>query len=93
VIGTPIEDLALAGHDSGVAPEAAFEATEVLEAISRLPDNFRMALIAVDLVGLTYGEAAKALGTREATITSRLYRARQQLSRTLSVQTARNTDD
>jgi RNA polymerase sigma-70 factor (ECF subfamily) len=93
VIGTPIEDLALAGHDSGVEPEAAFEATEVLEAISRLPDSFRMALIAVDVVGLTYGEAAKALGTREATITSRLYRARQQLSRTLSVQTARNTDD
>ena len=38
-------------------------------------------LIAVDVVGLSYGEAAKALGTKEATITSRLYRARAQVAR------------
>jgi RNA polymerase sigma-70 factor (ECF subfamily) len=93
LIAAPIEDLPLHSQDAGVAPEAAFEATEVLAAISRLPDNFRMALIAVDVVGLSYDEAAKALGTREATITSRLYRARQQVSRMLSPQAARNSDD
>jgi RNA polymerase sigma-70 factor (ECF subfamily) len=42
---------------------------------------FRDALVAVDVVGLSYAEAARALGTREATITSRLYRARAQVAR------------
>jgi DNA-directed RNA polymerase specialized sigma24 family protein len=37
--------------------------------------------VAVDVVGLSYGEAAKVLGTKEATITSRLYRARAQVAR------------
>ena len=49
--------------------------------ISALPDSFRDALVAVDIVGLSYAEAARALGTREATITSRLYRARAQVAR------------
>jgi len=93
LIGRPIEELPLPSEDAGVAPEAAFEATEVLGAISRLPDNFRMALVAVDVVGLSYGEAAKVLGTREATITSRLYRARQQVSRMLSAEAAKKTGD
>lgn len=44
--------------------------------ISELPAGFRDALVAVDLVGLTYREAARALRVREATITSRLHRAR-----------------
>jgi RNA polymerase sigma-70 factor, ECF subfamily len=62
-------------------PEAAVEAGEVFAQISALPDDFRDALIAVDVVGLTYAEAAKALGTKEATITSRLYRARARVAR------------
>jgi RNA polymerase sigma-70 factor, ECF subfamily len=47
-------------------------------------DDVRMALVAVDILGLSYGEAAKALDTREATITTRLYRARQRIARQLS---------
>ncbi len=80
----PIEDLPLESRDQAGAPEGAFEASEVLAAIAQLPEDFRMALIAVDIVGLSYGEAARALGTREATITTRIYRARSQVARRLS---------
>jgi RNA polymerase sigma-70 factor (ECF subfamily) len=57
--------------------EGRVEAAEVYAAISVLPDDFRDAIVAIDMVGLSYREAARALGVREATITTRLYRARQ----------------
>lgn len=62
-------------------PERALEAREVFEAIAELPDDFRDVLVAVDVAGLSYKEAADALGTREGTVMSRLYRARQQIVR------------
>jgi len=68
-------------HSIGSRPEAAVSAREVFAHISALPDVFRDALVAVDVVGLSYAEAARVLGTREATITSRLYRARAQVAR------------
>ena len=64
-------------------PEEAAETHEVFAAIADLPADFRLALVAVDISGLSYGEAAKLLGTREATIASRLFRAREQVARTL----------
>ena len=63
------------------APERLAETSEVLDAIAELPEDFRLAIVAVDIVGLSYGEAAKVLGTREATITTRLYRARERIAR------------
>jgi len=68
---------------TSMRPEDAFEAAEVYAAVSALPDQYRDAIVAVDVAGLSYNEAAKALGTREGTIMSRLYRARQQVARTL----------
>jgi RNA polymerase sigma-70 factor (ECF subfamily) len=68
-------------HNVGTRPEAAADARAVFAHIAALPDVFRDALVAVDVVGLSYAEAARALGTREATITSRLYRARAQVAR------------
>jgi RNA polymerase sigma-70 factor (ECF subfamily) len=68
-------------HSVGSRPDAAVSAREVFAHISALPESFRDALVAVDVVGLSYAEAARALGTREATITSRLYRARAQVAR------------
>jgi RNA polymerase sigma-70 factor (ECF subfamily) len=65
----------------GLGPQRAAEVGEILEAIAQLPEDFRLALVAIDIVGLSYGEAAKALDTREATITTRLYRARQRIAR------------
>jgi RNA polymerase sigma-70 factor (ECF subfamily) len=64
-------------------PEATLEQRELLATIAALPEDFRDALVAVDIVGLTYREAAQLLGAREATITTRLFRARQRIARTL----------
>jgi hypothetical protein len=45
-----------------------------------------MALVAVDVLGLSYREAARALRVREATITTRLFRARRLVVRELEGQ-------
>ena len=63
------------------APQRAAEVNEILGAVSELPEDFRLAIVAVDILGLSYGEAAKALDVPEATITTRLYRARQRIAR------------
>jgi RNA polymerase sigma-70 factor (ECF subfamily) len=57
-------------------PQAAAEQRELLAFISDLPEDFRDVLVAVDVAGLSYKEAADALGVPEGTIMSRLYRAR-----------------
>src|SRR5215208_7233359 len=62
-------------------PEQAAEASEVFAVIARLSEPFRNALVAVDVAGLSYAEAGELLGTKEATITSRLFRARAQVAR------------
>jgi RNA polymerase sigma-70 factor, ECF subfamily len=67
-------------------PERALEVGEILDAVAELPEDFRMTLVAIDILGLSYAEAAKALDAREATITTRLYRARQRIARQLSDQ-------
>jgi RNA polymerase sigma-70 factor (ECF subfamily) len=69
---------------SSARPEARIETEEVYAAISALPDDFRDAVVAIDLIGLSYREAAQALGVREATITTRLHRGRQRIARTMS---------
>jgi RNA polymerase sigma-70 factor, ECF subfamily len=62
-------------------PHAALEAGELYAAVAALPDDFRDVLVAVDITGLSYGEAARALRIRKGTVMSRLYRARQQVVR------------
>jgi RNA polymerase sigma-70 factor, ECF subfamily len=69
-------------------PDQALEQRELVEVIEALPHDFREALVAVDVVGLTYREAARLLGTREGTITTRLYRGRQRVARALGRETA-----
>jgi RNA polymerase sigma-70 factor (ECF subfamily) len=66
-------------------PEQALEVTELYETIAALPEDFRMAIVAVDVLGLSYREAARALKVREATITTRLFRARKQVASRLTV--------
>jgi RNA polymerase sigma-70 factor (ECF subfamily) len=78
----PAEDELIEDRSSS-QPEARLEAAELYGAISQLPDDFRDALVAVDVVGLSYREAARALKVREATITTRLHRARQRVARVL----------
>jgi RNA polymerase sigma-70 factor (ECF subfamily) len=64
-------------------PDAAVEAREIYTAIAALAPDFRDALVAVDLVGLSYAEAGDLLSVKEATITSRLHRARAQVAAAL----------
>jgi RNA polymerase sigma-70 factor (ECF subfamily) len=52
-------------------------------AIATLPELQREALVAVDLVGLSYGQAARALNTTGEAIASRLFRARVHVARSL----------
>jgi RNA polymerase sigma-70 factor, ECF subfamily len=80
VKGAVIEDVVAADPRPTNRPEQAYEVQEVYEAISRLPDNFRMALVAVDVLGLSYREAARALRVRESTLTTRVFRARKQVA-------------
>lgn len=65
-------------------PEQALEMREVYATIAALPEDRRLALVAVDVLGLSYKEAARALRVREATITTRLFRARQQVAKQLA---------
>ena len=76
-----LEDAQVLDRHATQAPMRALEVRELYDAIAELPERYRLALVAVDLLGLSYGEAAKALDTREATITTRLYRARQRIAR------------
>jgi RNA polymerase sigma-70 factor (ECF subfamily) len=84
---TPLPDnLDLIEDRAAPAAESRLESAELYGAISRLPDDFRDALVAIDVVGLSYREAAKALKVREATITTRLHRARQRVAADLASQ-------
>jgi len=68
-------------EDLGAAqPEQRLQTAELYAAIAALPQDFRDAIIAIDVVGLSYREAARALRVREATLTTRLYRARQRVA-------------
>lgn len=80
---TTLEDIEAVDPRTGERPQEALEAQEVLATISSLAENHRLALVAVDVVGLSYREAASALGTREATIATRVFRAREQVAQAL----------
>jgi RNA polymerase sigma-70 factor, ECF subfamily len=82
-VEVPGDDLAVFAS-SDAAPDVVAEYRELLATIRALPDDLREALIAVDIVGLSYREAARALATRETTITMRLFRARQRVARELA---------
>ena len=82
--GVEPEAIDLPDPRTGAQPPAAAEAREVFAEIAALPANYRDALVAIDVAGLSYKEAAKALRVREGTITSRLFRARSQVAKSLS---------
>jgi RNA polymerase sigma-70 factor, ECF subfamily len=68
---------------SGPEPGEVAEQRRVYSAIAALAEEFRDALVAVDVVGLSYREAARALKVPEGTVTSRLSRAREQAADSL----------
>ena len=65
---------------SAPQPHDVLEGRLVYEAIAALPPHFRDALVAVDVAGLKYREAAAALRVPQATLTTRLFRARRRVA-------------
>lgn len=74
------DDLERFEDPSSMHPEQVLDAREVYAKIAELPEPFREALVAIDVLGLSYREAAQALKVREGTVTTRLYRARLRLA-------------
>ena len=85
LIGDDLEQVADAAP---AAQEERLDTTELYGAIAELPPDFRDALVAIDLVGLSYREAARALHVREATVTTRLHRARRRLAQAMASERA-----
>src|SRR4051794_21186020 len=65
-------------------PELAAEIGLTLDAVADLPQPMREVLVAIDVVGLSYAEAGKALGVHENTVPTRLARARLKVAEALA---------
>ena len=78
---TPIDpevaEATLVANDN---PDAAIELLALRNALSKLPDDQREALILVGAGGLTYDEVAEICGCAIGTIKSRVSRARKALA-------------
>ena len=81
-----LEDVVAADPRPTARPEQALEVQEIYGTIAELPEDFRLALVAVDVLGLSYREASRALKVREATLTTRLFRARKQIAGKLATE-------
>lgn len=83
----PLEDQGEnAARGGTLGPEAALEVNELFAAIADLPEPSRDVIVAVDVMGLSYRDAAKALKIKEATVTTRLHRARRRVVGALSAE-------
>jgi len=73
--------------DPGPSPEEQAERSDLLHAIQNclqaLPDHYRLAVLLIDVEGLSYEETATALDLPVGTVKSRLARARSALRTSL----------
>jgi RNA polymerase sigma-70 factor (ECF subfamily) len=76
------------------APEqfGRLEFKELVEALAKVPDVQREALLLVAASGFTYDDAAAICDTAAGTIKSRVFRARQRLATLLGIDSAVETD-
>lgn len=66
-----------------VEAESKFKAQKIQEALMKLKEVYREAVILRDIQGLTYEEIAEILGIEEGTVKSRINRGRAQLQKYL----------
>ena len=64
---------------AGLRPDRVAEDREVLDAVHALESPFRETVVAVDVLGLSYKEAAEALSVPIGTVMSRLARGRDRV--------------
>jgi RNA polymerase sigma-70 factor (ECF subfamily) len=77
---TPPDGFEPEDERSSLRPAEAAEVGELFELIAELPEQFRLAIVAVDVLGLSYAQAVHSLGVRESTIATRVYRARARVA-------------
>jgi RNA polymerase sigma-70 factor (ECF subfamily) len=70
---------------------AVLQARDVLAAVLALPDPYRHVVLAVDVAGYSYADAAQALDIPVGTVMSRLYRGRQRVIQTIEGDPARGS--
>lgn len=89
-----VEEFYLYNHlvDSGVQPESPdpeatvidqFAEADVIEALERLPLEFRQVVLLADVEGFAYKEIADIVGIPVGTVMSRLHRGRRRLQKEL----------
>ncbi|MCA8950870.1 MAG: RNA polymerase sigma factor [Planctomycetes bacterium] len=72
------------GADDPLTAQVRREQREAVgAAITALPDEFRLALVLKDIVGFSVAEVAEILGIKEATVKTRVHRARLRLRQAL----------
>ncbi len=78
-------DLGAAGRGDPHGDRVRSEARELVErGLAALPEPFRVALVLADVAELTIPEIAAALGIKEATVKTRIHRARLKLRQVLA---------
>ena len=78
-------DTLMRGSQAEAPDVARQEIRGLLEkAVAALPDNFRTVFVLRDIEGLSVEETAQVLGTPEATVKTRLFRARRRMQEILA---------
>lgn len=76
------------GSTSATAPDGSIARAQIRQmleqAISRLPDPFRLVFVLREVEGLSVDEAAETLGIQPATVKTRHFRARRRLQEELA---------
>ncbi len=93
----PRESFASRSRWTGSVPEEALQNKELRQAldqaIEKLPQKYRMALVLRDMEGLSAKEVGTIMGLNERAVKSRLHRARLFVRRELSARGITHHDD